>query len=100
MKKSAFAELVYSLVAQIPYGKVATYGQIALLIGYPQCPRQVGQALHNVPFFLDLPCHRVVNHAGRPAPHWPAQRQLLEKEGVSFKSDGDVDLKKHIWKTG
>ncbi len=92
MKKAEFSQLVYDLVGIIPYGRVTTYGLIALMIGYPQSARQVGRILFNTPPFLDLPCHRVVNYTGRLAPNWSEQRQLLEEEGIPFKSNGNVDL--------
>ena len=44
-----------------------------------------------------LPCHRVVNKEGRTAPGWSGQRALLEKEGVSFKPNGHVDMQHHLW---
>ncbi len=45
----------------------------------------------------DYPCHRVVNHAGRLAPHFPEQRERLGREGVAFRSNGCVDMKKYRW---
>jgi methylated-DNA-protein-cysteine methyltransferase-like protein len=92
MNNNEFSQMVYNLVAKIPYGRVTTYGLIALMLGFPQNARQVGQALHNAPQYLDLPCHRVVNHSGKLAPFWPEQRQLLENEGVHFNSFGNVDM--------
>mgnify|MGYP000270190502 FL=1 len=74
---------VYSVVAQIPAGRVTTYGQIARLIGMPGYARRVGHALAAAP--AGLPCHRVVNSAGRTAPHWTEQRPMLEAEGVRFR---------------
>lgn len=71
MDKTSFGEEVYSVVASIPPGRVLTYGQIAYLIGKPQCSRMVGQAMHNAPEGQNLPCHRVVNSQGRLAPFWP-----------------------------
>ena len=68
MDKTSFGEEVYSVVASIPPGRVLTYGQIAYLIGKPQCSRMVGQAMHNAPEGQNLPCHRVVNSQGRLAP--------------------------------
>lgn len=88
---------VYSVVAAIPYGKVLTYGGIARLIGRPQNSRMVGQAMWSAPEGLKLPCHRVVNSSGRAAPHWPQQRGLLEGEGIVFKPNGCVDMKKYLW---
>lgn len=97
MDRKAFNSEVYSVVKEIPAGKVITYGQIANLIGKPQCSRMVGQAMHNAPEHLSLPCHRVVNSTGRLAPGWEEQKQLLEQEGVTFKKNGNVDIKKHAW---
>lgn len=88
---------VYDIVRQIPEGNVMTYGQIARLLGRPQNSRLVGQALQNVPQPLCLPCHRVVNSQGRTAPGWEEQKSLLAAEGVSIKTNGCVDLKKHQW---
>ena len=65
MNRTTFLQDVYSVVAAIPEGCVVTYGQIASLVGRPQCSRMVGQAMHNVPEELHLPCHRVVNSRGR-----------------------------------
>ena len=97
MDRNAFSQEVYSVVAAIPVGRVVTYGQIAYLIGKPQCSRMVGQAMHNIPAELNLPCHRVVNSQGRLAPFWEEQRGLLEQEGVFFKGNGCVDLKQSGW---
>lgn len=97
MDKDTFQAEVYNVVAAIPSGRVVTYGQIAYLIGKPQCSRMVGHAMHGVPSELHLPCHRVVSGQGRLAPFWKAQRQLLEDEGVKFKPNGCVDLKGYQW---
>ena len=97
MNRTTFLQDVYSVVAAIPEGCVVTYGQIASLVGRPQCSRMVGQAMHNVPEELHLPCHRVVNRRGRLVPGWTEQRVLLENEGVRFKTNGFVDMKKSQW---
>lgn len=97
MKRDEFFARVYRVVSEIPRGKVATYGQIAFLIGMPRCPRQVGQALHNAPGGRELPCHRVVAHSGRLVPGWPEQRGLLLREGVCFRENGTVDLRRSLW---
>ena len=86
--------------SQSPCGKVATYGQLALLCGRPRNSRQVGYAL-NRGLAGDLPAHRIVNSqgilSGSPAFDTPdMQRLLLEKEGVPVK-DNRVDLKKYAW---
>lgn len=93
MNRTTFLQDVYSVVAAIPEGCVVTYGQIASLVGRSQCSRMVGQAMHNVPEELHLPCHRVVNSRGRLVPGWTEQRVLLENEGVRFKTNGFVDMK-------
>lgn len=98
MKRQEFQELVYRKVSMIPYGKVATYKQIAWMLGLPQNARQVGQALHNAPDYMQLPCHRVVNGQGRLVPGWQEQRRLLLSEGVLFKENGHVDLIKNVWR--
>lgn len=90
-----FCRDVYAIVREIPAGKVTTYGDIAALLGLPQCSRLVGRALREVPQELAVPCHRVVNAAGRLAPGWEEQRLLLMAEGVYFRANGTVDLKKH-----
>ena len=61
MDQVSFRNEVYSVVASIPSGRVLTYGQIAYLVGRPQCSRMVGQAMHNASEERNLPCHRVVN---------------------------------------
>ncbi|MEQ2443684.1 MGMT family protein [Pseudoflavonifractor sp. CLA-AP-H29] len=91
---------ILSVVEEIPAGRVATYGQIARLIGREKNARLVGRVLSDASYYGDYPCHRVVNHAGRPAPGWPEQRALLEGEGVGFRSDGCVDIKRFRWDGG
>lgn len=94
---ASFCQEVYRIVQEIPAGKVSTYGGIAALVGLPQCSRLVGRALKQVPENLSVPCHRVVNAAGRLVPGWEEQKDLLEEEGVFLKSNGCVDLKKYRW---
>ncbi|MDL2324234.1 MGMT family protein [Ruminococcaceae bacterium OttesenSCG-928-A16] len=90
-----FAAKIYAIVAQIPAGKVASYGQLALLAGYPQWARRAGKAMGMAP--RDLTSHRVVNSAGRLVPGWPQQRQYLQQEGVTFTPGGLVNMRKHRW---
>ncbi|MDF9866634.1 methylated-DNA-protein-cysteine methyltransferase-like protein [Bacilli bacterium PM5-3] len=93
-----FLFLIFSIVDEIPEGMVATYGQIARLAGYDKNSRLVGKALSMSQYYGSFPCHRVVNANGRCAIHWPEQRFLLENENITFKKNGNVDLKKHQWK--
>ena len=88
---------ILSVVEEIPEGKVATYGQIARLIGRDKNSRLVGKVLSMAEYYGDYPCHRVVNHAGRLVPGWLEQRLLLEAEQVAMKDDRHVDLKKCRW---
>lgn len=89
---------ILSVVSCIPLGSVATYGQIAQLIGRERNARLVGRVLSQAGLYGKYPCHRVVNSAGRLAPAWDEQRHLLWAEGVTFKTNGCVDLKKHQWR--
>lgn len=96
----SFFAKVYDEVRKIPCGKVATYGQIALLAGNPRASRIVGYALHVNPQPGIIPCHRVVNRFGYLAPAFAfggaeIQKQLLETEGVKVV-DGKVDLSKYL----
>ena len=93
----AFRDAVLSIVGQIPHGRVMSYGLIATLAGWPSHARMVGRTLRYTPGAEKLPCHRVVNVAGRTAPGWKWQRSLLEDEGVTFKSNGHVDMSRHLW---
>jgi methylated-DNA--[protein]-cysteine S-methyltransferase len=93
-----FAYAVLSAVAEIPEGKVATYGQIARLIGYPKNARLVARVLSHAEYYGDYPCHRVVNASGRLAPGWAAQAMLLQAEGVALIDATHVSLKLYRWK--
>jgi methylated-DNA-protein-cysteine methyltransferase-like protein len=100
MAKVLHEDLIYdilSVVEEIPEGKIATYGQIARLIGRDKNSRLVGKVLSMSQYYGDYPCHRVVNHAGRLVPRWREQQHLLESEGVTLKDDGHVDLKEYQW---
>ena len=85
---------ILSVVAEIPEGHVASYGQIAALIGRERNARLVGKVLSRAELYGAYPCHRVVNHAGRLAPHWPEQGFLLRQEGVPFRDENHVDIKR------
>ena len=93
-----FRKEVYNVVASIPSGRVLSYGQIAWLVGCPHHVRLVGKVLHDVSEAEHLPCHRVVNGNGRTVPWWKEQRNLLETEGITFRANGCVDMRKWQWK--
>lgn len=95
-----FFQEVWETVRRIPRGRVATYGQIARLLGKPGGARTVGWAMRALPDGSDIPWHRVINSAGRISLQNRArelQRRLLESEGVLFESSGRVDLSTHGW---
>lgn len=101
----AFERTVHKIVATIPRGKVATYGQIAEMAGAPGAAREVGHVMARVETGLNLPCHRVVNKTGTLAPDFAfggqeRQRLMLEEEGVTFLADGRIDMSRHQWGRG
>ena len=93
----AFQAAVLNIVRQIPRGRVTTYGTIAAWAGWPSHSRMVGRTLRYSPEAQSLPCHRVVNAAGRTAPGWASQRTMLEAEGVRFLRNGHVAMKHFLW---
>lgn len=94
-----FKQRVYALVAQIPQGRVMTYGQLAALAGSPYAARIVGGIAH----FGDpnLPWQRVVKKSGSLAEGYPGglsgHRQVLEAEGVEVSDDFQVDVARLLW---
>ena len=100
MNRMLNEDLIYEILAvgeEMPEGYVASYGQIARLIGRDKNARLVGKVLSMAEFYGDYPCHRVVNAAGRTVPGWQTQRSLLEVEGVAFRKNGCVDMKQYQW---
>ena len=100
--KSELRRAIYDMVGRIPWGKVATYGQIATLAGYPGRARQVGYALAGMPEEMDLPWHRVINAQGKISPRAQTQFHqlqylLLEEEGIVFR-EVRIDLGRYGWK--
>ncbi len=101
-KISELYRRIYQVAAQIPFGKVATYGQIARLAGLPGHARLVGYALHNLPADMDVPWQRVINAQGRislpkDSGAYDIQRALLEQEQIVFERER-IDLSKYQWK--
>ena len=103
--REGFFARVYEMVEQVPAGMVATYGQIAKLVGEPRKARYVGYALHGNPKPGIIPCHRIVFADGRVCDGFAfggpdEQRRLLEAESVPFLPDGRVDLAACRWPAG
>lgn len=88
---------ILEVVTEIPVGCVASYGQIARLIGRPKNSRLVGKVLKKAARYGEYPCHRVVNHAGRLVPGWNEQAALLAEEGVELRDDSHVDMRTYQW---
>lgn len=98
----AFREAVKKVVRRIPKGRLASYGQVAMLAGYPQRPRQVGMVLRGLPEGTKLPWHRVVNQQGyvpSKGRWWGAmvQIQRIREEGIPVDDGGNLDLAAHRW---
>lgn len=94
-------ERIYAVIRQIPRGRVATYGQVAAIVGSGN-PRTVGYALSSLPDESDVPWQRVVNRQGRVSPRADGaddsrQRVLLIDEGVLFDRRGCIDFDVYGW---
>jgi methylated-DNA-protein-cysteine methyltransferase-like protein len=106
MKKQVdIDQRVWQVVALIPPGSVATYGDVARQAGLPGAARRVGRALRGLPADTRIPWHRVINAQGRlslppGSAGQLAQRQRLEAEGVSFLGGAKVNLAKYRWRPG
>jgi methylated-DNA-protein-cysteine methyltransferase related protein len=99
---SGLYDRIYDLVDRIPRGRVASYGQLAALVG--RCtPRMAGYAMAALPPYRNSPWHRVINSRGEVSTRRCGdghldQRALLEAEGVVFDARGRIDLEKHGWR--
>ncbi len=95
---------IYDKINCIPEGRVATYGQIAKLIGFPHHARQIGHALAALDNNSLIPWHRVVNAKGKISKRGMAgcddyQRLLLEEENIIFNDSGCISLKQYQWQS-
>ncbi len=98
-----FYKRVGIVCGRIPWGKVSSYGQIALLCGMPKHARQVGFALNRGLAGQGVPAHRVVNSKGyltgaQSFDGPDTQRRLLEAEGIYPDRDNRVDMDRYGWK--
>lgn len=98
-----FDSRVHAVVALIPYGRLATYGQVADWIGAYGCARQVGWALRRLTLSSEIPWQRVVNARGsismslsREGSDW-MQRELLINEGIPVDQEGCLPLQRFLW---
>ena len=97
---------IYHIVKDIPPGKVATYGQIAALVGPGMPARIVGFALNSLPDNNNIPWHRVINSKGTISysptrgEHDSLQKKMLEQEGILFDTNGRVNFEKFLWQPG
>jgi methylated-DNA-protein-cysteine methyltransferase-like protein len=90
---------IYEVVRHIPPGRVATYGQVATVVGPPLTAREVGEAmaaLRDVQTEPPVPWQRVINAQGKVSTG-PRQQHLLEQEGVVFNAKGYTDLRRYSW---
>ena len=101
-KTESFFEKVYEVVAQVPYGKVTSYGAIARHLGTARSARMVGWAMNGVGNREEVPAHRVVNRNGllTGKHHFSGtnlMQQLLENEGIRVKNNQIVNFEAHFW---
>ncbi|WJV63683.1 MGMT family protein [Pectobacteriaceae bacterium CE70] len=97
--KDNFRQRVFHIVSAIPYGKIATYGDIACLAGSPRAARQVGGILKNLPECTKLPWHRVINRKGEISligNDYLRQKNALVAEGIQFDETNKINL--HIFR--
>jgi len=98
--QESFQQRIWHIVAAIPFGKVATYGDIARLAGSPRAARQVGGVLRRLPPGSRLPWHRVINRHGAISLQGDdllRQRDALASEGIEISDDGRVALAVYRW---
>ncbi len=96
-----FTSKLLEIMTNIPYGKVTTYGRVAVIAGNPRAARQVSWALRVYSDKYNLPWHRIINSKGTISlgrgQGFELQKSLLEEEGIIVMESGSVDLKKYLW---
>ena len=102
LDEPGIAEQIWQVIALIPKGRVATYGQVAELAGLPGGARRVGRLLSRLPRGSRIPWHRVVNASGgislpEVSGGYTRQRTLLTREGIVFNQSGRIALKRFRW---
>jgi len=104
MREASFSDRAKQAITGIPYGKVATYGQIAACAGNHRAARQVAWLLHSSSRKDNLPWHRVINSRGSVSlpigGGFEEQSMLLENEGIHVDEKGRIDLSKYLWNPG
>jgi methylated-DNA-protein-cysteine methyltransferase-like protein len=102
--KLSLSQSIIKVIKNIPRGKVATYGQIAMIAGNPNHVRHVVWILHSQSNKENLPWHRVINSKGkislRPGEGFERQKLLLEKEGINFMKENQINLVQYLWNPG
>lgn len=100
MSMDQFSQQIFAVVHQIPFGRVATYGQVAHLAGYPGYARQVGKVLSRLPQGSKLPWFRVINSQGESSLNGAdkaRQHALLLAEQIVINSSGKISLRQYQW---
>ena len=104
MKRSDLTVQIIDIIRSIPHGRVATYGQVAMMAGHPRHARQVAWILHSLSEQEELPWHRVINSRGtislQPGHGFERQKSLLESEGIPFTEENGIDLGRFLWDPG
>ena len=100
-RKTEVTDNILNIIKKIPFGKVATYGQIGLMAGSPFYARQVAWILHSLSKKENLPWHRVINNKGeislKQGHGFEKQKLLLKKEGIKFNKNNRIDLVNYLW---
>nr|WP_086940704.1 MGMT family protein [Thaumasiovibrio occultus] len=95
-----FAQQIYAILQQTPYGRVVTYGDIAKLAGYPGYARHVGKVLASLPSETQLPWYRVINSQGKislTAGDAERQKNALTMEGIHFEENRVINFRQLRW---